>query len=86
MDVSRLLKELYQERELIDASIRAFQQLAMTRAGTRRGRPPAWMKNTIVKSAADPSEARISRKRFPSQQIRVLLRALDRCHELTPAA
>jgi len=53
MDVARLLKELYVERQLLDDSILAFQRLALS-AGKRRGRPPAWIKNPTQKRRGRP--------------------------------
>ena len=42
MDIDKILAELRQEREHIDAAIVAFERLARS-GGPRRGRPPAWM-------------------------------------------
>jgi len=53
MDVARLLTELRTERQLLEDAILAMQRLAHG-AGKRRGRPPAWMKNTIPKRLGRP--------------------------------
>jgi hypothetical protein len=42
MDVTKILEELRQEREQIEAAILSLEQLASGR-GRRRGRPPRWM-------------------------------------------
>jgi len=42
MDITKLLSELYAERDALDAAIHAMEALALG-GGKRRGRPPAWM-------------------------------------------
>jgi len=42
MDITKLLADLYAERDDLDAAIHAFEALALG-SGKRRGRPPAWM-------------------------------------------
>ena len=45
MDVMKMLEELRQEREQIEAIIYSLENLARG-SGKRRGRPPAWMKQS----------------------------------------
>lgn len=42
MDVTKILAELRQEREQIEAAILSLERLVRAR-GKRRGRPPAWL-------------------------------------------
>jgi hypothetical protein len=42
MDLTAIVKELLEERDMIDAAIRSLERVALHR-GKRRGRPPAWM-------------------------------------------
>jgi hypothetical protein len=42
MDVTTIIKELLEERDLIDNAIVSLERIALQR-GKRRGRPPAWM-------------------------------------------
>jgi len=53
MDIARLLTELRTERQLLEEAILAMQRLALG-GGKRRGRPPAWMRNTIPKRRGRP--------------------------------
>ena len=46
MDVNKLLKELREERERVQAAILSVERLAAGR-GKRRGRPPSWMKEAL---------------------------------------
>jgi hypothetical protein len=43
MDLTAIVKELMQERDLLDDAILSLERIAMQR-GKRRGRPPAWMR------------------------------------------
>jgi hypothetical protein len=43
MDVAKIIVELRQERDQIDAAIMSLQRLAASSGERRRGRPPAWM-------------------------------------------
>ncbi|MGA2186753.1 MAG: hypothetical protein ABSH47_27390 [Bryobacteraceae bacterium] len=43
MDVAKIIIELRQERDQIDAAILSLQRLAASSGERRRGRPPAWM-------------------------------------------
>lgn len=42
MNLQQTLKEMRDERDLLDQAILSFERLAA--GGKRRGRPPAWMK------------------------------------------
>ena len=42
MDITTIVKELLEERDLIDRAIISLERIALQR-GKRRGRPPAWM-------------------------------------------
>ena len=42
MDLTAIVKELMEERDIIDAAIDSLERIALQR-GKRRGRPPAWM-------------------------------------------
>ena len=43
VDLNGILKYLYEERDRIEEAIQVFERLATTR-GSRRGRPPKWLK------------------------------------------
>jgi hypothetical protein len=43
MDLTAIIKELVDERDLVDSAILSIEKIAAQR-GKRRGRPPAWMK------------------------------------------
>jgi len=45
MDAARILAELRKEREQIEEAIMSLERLARGQ-GKRRGRPPAWLKNS----------------------------------------
>ena len=68
MDVTKILEQLREERDQIEAAIVTLERLALGR-GKRRGRPPSWMvearkrtKSGDEMSAADVIEAAISTK------------------------
>jgi hypothetical protein len=42
MDLAAIVKELTEEREILDRTIASLERIALHR-GKRRGRPPAWM-------------------------------------------
>ena len=42
MELSEIIKELMEERDLIEGAILSLERIALQR-GKRRGRPPAWM-------------------------------------------
>lgn len=42
MDVSKILEQLREERDQLEAAIVTLERLALGR-GKRRGRPPSWM-------------------------------------------
>ena len=68
MDVTKILEQLREERDQIEAAIVTLERLALGR-GKRRGRPPSWMvearkrtKSGDEMSAADVIEAVVSTK------------------------
>ena len=68
MDVTKILEQLREERDQIEAAIVTLERLALGR-GKRRGRPPAWIvearkrtKSGDEMSAADVIEAVVSKK------------------------
>jgi hypothetical protein len=42
MDLTAIVKQLVEERDMIDSAIASLERIALHR-GKRRGRPPAWM-------------------------------------------
>ena len=56
MDVDKMLVELRLEREQIEEAILTLERLARGR-GRRRGRPPAWLKDSGIEVAEDSSES-----------------------------
>ncbi|HEU0123206.1 MAG TPA: hypothetical protein VFQ91_21930 [Bryobacteraceae bacterium] len=68
MDVTKILEQLREERDQIEAAIVTLERLALGR-GKRRGRPPSWMvearkrtKNGEEISAVDVIEAAVAAK------------------------
>lgn len=68
MDVTKILEQLREERDQIEAAIVTFERLALGR-GKRRGRPPSWMvearkrtKSGDEMSAVEVIEAVVSKK------------------------
>ena len=68
MDVTKILEQLREERDQIEAAIVTLERLALGR-GKRRGRPPSWMvearkrtKSGDEMSAAEVIEAAVSAK------------------------
>lgn len=68
MDVTKILEQLKEERDQIEAAIVTLERLAIGR-GKRRGRPPSWMvearkrtKNGDEFSALDVIEAAVTSK------------------------
>jgi hypothetical protein len=68
MDVTKILEQLREERDQIEAAIVTLERLAIGR-GKRRGRPPSWMvearkrtKSDDDISAADVIEAAVAAK------------------------
>jgi hypothetical protein len=55
LDVDKMLAELRLEREQIDEAILTLERLARGR-GRRRGRPPAWLKDSGIGSADDSAD------------------------------
>ncbi len=68
MDVTKILEQLREERDQIEAAIVTLERLALGR-GKRRGRPPSWMVEARKRTkpgdemaAADVMEAAVSTK------------------------
>jgi hypothetical protein len=68
MDVTKILEQLREERDQLEAAIVTLERLALGR-GKRRGRPPSWMVEARKRSkpgeeisAADVIEAATSTK------------------------
>ena len=68
MDVTKILEQLREERDQIEAAIVTLERLALGR-GKRRGRPPSWMvearkrtKSGDEMSAVEVIEAVVSKK------------------------
>ena len=55
MDVNRILDELKQEHAFLQHTIDALERLARGQ-GKRRGRPPAWLKDTAPRRAPQPRQ------------------------------
>lgn len=53
MDVSKILEQLREERDQLEAAIVTLERLALGR-GKRRGRPPSWM--VEARKRAKPGE------------------------------
>ena len=53
MDVHAVLKELHQERELLNQAIVTLEILARGK-GKRRGRPPRWLREAIQEHPSRP--------------------------------
>jgi hypothetical protein len=51
MDLTTIIKELMDERELVERAILSVEKIAAQR-GKRRGRPPAWMALLANKTTA----------------------------------
>jgi hypothetical protein len=68
MDVTKILEQLREERDQLEAAIVTLERLALGR-GKRRGRPPSWMVEARKRtkpgddmSPADVMEAAVSPK------------------------
>lgn len=59
MDLTKIVKELLEERDLLDGAIISLERIALQR-GKRRGRPPAWM--TVLEQAEAPKKRGRPRK------------------------
>jgi hypothetical protein len=57
MDLTTIVKELLEERDLIDSAIISLERIALQR-GKRRGRPPAWMAMIDKESKAPKKRGR----------------------------
>ena len=60
MDLTAIIKELIEERELIDRAISSVERLVAQR-GKRRGRPPAWLALINEESSAPKPRGRPKR-------------------------
>ena len=52
MDVTKILEQLREERDQIEAAIVTLERLALGR-GKRRGRPPTWMVEARKRAKSD---------------------------------
>jgi hypothetical protein len=66
MDIEKVLSELREEREQIDAAILALERLARG-SGKRRGRPPKWMLLSPSEGAAAPAPQQPKKRRFSAE-------------------
>ena len=64
MDIDKILSELRSESERIDEAIQMLERLA-ARKGRRRGRPPAWLKESLSAEIGEQGKAVSPRKAFP---------------------
>ncbi len=55
MDLMPIIKELMEERDLVEGAIISLERIAAQR-GKRRGRPPAWMKLLEEADATAPKK------------------------------
>ena len=55
MDLTAIVKELMQERDLLDDAILSLERIAMQR-GKRRGRPPAWLRMLEQEAPTKPKK------------------------------
>jgi hypothetical protein len=67
MDVTKILAELRQERELIEDAIISLERLARSR-GKRRGRPPAWLAMAKKRSRAPASKPKATQAKTASSK------------------
>ena len=65
MDLARVLQELHEELENLDAAIRTLEKLQET--GKRRGRPPAWLAAVNGKKTARKRKPRHDPKVKPPE-------------------
>ena len=54
MDLTAIIKELVDERDLVEQAILSVEKIA-AQHGKRRGRPPAWMK-LLAEETAGPKK------------------------------
>ena len=57
MDLTAIVKELLEERDLLDDAILSLERIAAQR-GKRRGRPPAWMRILETEASAKKPAAK----------------------------
>jgi hypothetical protein len=55
MDLLKMIAELQAERQRIDEAIQALERLSAGKV-RRRGRPPGWLKDEILRNGPDPEE------------------------------
>jgi hypothetical protein len=60
MDLTTIVKELKEERDILDRTIASLERIAMHR-GKRRGRPPAWM--SVLQTESKPAPKKRGRPR-----------------------
>jgi len=60
MDLTAIVKELVEERDMLDRAILSLERIAQHR-GKRRGRPPAWM--TVLEK--EPKEPKVKKRGRP---------------------
>lgn len=65
MNIEAVLKELRDERDLVEQAILSLERFAASR-GRRRGRPPAWMRALTEGATEDSGEATTRPKKFLS--------------------
>jgi hypothetical protein len=65
MDLTTIVKELVEERDMIEAAIKSLERIALHR-GKRRGRPPAWM-TMLEEEATQPKKRGRPRKSAPAK-------------------
>jgi len=53
MDVEKVLAEMREERDQLDAAILSMERVARG-SGRRRGRPPAWMRQAATQRRGRP--------------------------------
>ena len=56
MDVHKILAELYEDRDRIDAAIAALDSIAASTGQRRRGRPPKWLIEARAETAPTKHE------------------------------
>ena len=55
MDVTAIVKQLREERDLLEDAILSLERIAVQR-GKRRGRPPAWMRVLEAEAPKKPKK------------------------------
>ena len=65
MELMTIIKQLMEERDLIDSAIVSLERIALQR-GKRRGRPPAWM--TVLEEEAPQPRKRGRPRKVSSER------------------